>query len=90
MAINYSNGENIRKNKVIPTFLYTIYKSLKILSPYAKLTSGTMWEWFTKDWVRKENYIQVAKCGTIVKNPKYNMPKLEEHLKLKDEMVRIL
>jgi hypothetical protein len=49
-----------------------------------------MWEWFTKDGVWKENYIQVTKCGTIVQNPKYNMPKLEKHLKLKDEMVRIL
>jgi hypothetical protein len=31
----------------------------------------------------KKNYIQVAKCGTILKNPKYNMPELEEHFKLK-------
>jgi hypothetical protein len=49
-----------------------------------------MWKWFLKDGVLKQNYIQVAKCGTIVKNPKYNMLELEEHLKLKDEMMCIL
>jgi hypothetical protein len=49
-----------------------------------------MWEWFTKDGVLKENYIQVAKCGTIMKNPKYNMLELEKHLNLKDETMHIL
>jgi len=49
-----------------------------------------MWEWFTKDGVWRENYIQVVKCGTILKNPKYNMFELEEHFKLKDEIVHIL
>jgi len=40
--------------------------------------------------VLKENYIQAIDHRTIVKNPKQNMPKLEEHPKLKDEMVHIL
>jgi hypothetical protein len=27
-----------------------------------------MWEWFTKDGVLKENYIQVVECGTTKKH----------------------
>jgi hypothetical protein len=49
-----------------------------------------MWEWFTKEGVLKENYIQAIERRTIVKNPKQNMPKLKEHPKLRDEMVHIL
>jgi hypothetical protein len=40
--------------------------------------------------VLKENYIQATKRKTIVKNPKQNMLKFEEHPKLKNEMVHIL
>jgi hypothetical protein len=29
-----------------------------------------MWEWLTKEGELKENYMQVAYHGTIVKNPK--------------------
>ncbi len=77
-------------NKSTLTFLQTLYKSLGVPNPYANLTRGTMWEWFTKDGVLKENYIQIKECRTIAKNPKQNMPKLEEHPKLRDEMVHIL
>jgi hypothetical protein len=49
-----------------------------------------MWEWFTKNGVLKENYIQVIECGTTKKNPKQNMLELEKHLKLRDEMVFLL
>jgi hypothetical protein len=60
------------------------------LNPYAKLIREAMWEWFTKDGVLKENYIQTIERNTIVKNPKQNMPKLEEHPKLRNEMLHIL
>ncbi len=72
-------------NKSIFTFLQTPYKSPCIPNPYSKLTRGTMWEWFTKDGVLKENYIQATECRTIVKNPKQNMTKLEEHPKLRGQ-----
>jgi hypothetical protein len=48
-----------------------------------------MWEWFTKGVLRK-NYIKLAKCGTIVKNPKHNLPKFEEYLALRYEMAYVL
>jgi hypothetical protein len=59
---------------------------LGVSSPYAKLIRGTMWEWFIKGVLRK-NYTKFAKCGTIMKNPKHNLPKLEKYLALQDEMV---
>ncbi len=77
-------------NKFVFTFLQTAYKSLDIPSPYAKLSRGTMWGWFTNNGVIKENYIRAIEHGTSMENPKKNMPKLEEHPKLKDEMVHIL
>jgi hypothetical protein len=43
-------------NKFVFTFLQIVYKPLSVPSPYAKFTRGTMWEWFTKDGVLKENY----------------------------------
>jgi len=62
---------------------------LGVPSPYAKLTSGTMWEWFTKG-VLRENYIKFAKCEAIVKNPKHNLPRLEKYLALRNEMACVL
>ncbi len=58
------------RNRSTFTFLQTLNKSSSALSPCARLTSGTMWEWFTKDGVLKENYIQATKSGTTKKNPK--------------------
>jgi hypothetical protein len=49
-----------------------------------------MWEWFTKNGVLKENYIQAIECGTTKKNSKQNMLELEKHPKLRDEMVFLL
>ncbi len=46
--------------------------------------------WFINNGVLKENYIWAIEHGTPMKNPKQNMLKLEEHPKLKDEMVCIL
>jgi hypothetical protein len=75
-------------NKFVSTFLQ--YKSLGVPSPHAKLSRGTMWGWFTNNGVLKEYYIRAMKHGTSMENSKQNMPKLEEHPKLKDEMVHIL
>jgi hypothetical protein len=58
--------------------------------PYAKLTKNTMWEWFTKEGELKENYMEATQCGIEVKNPKQNLPKLEEYLELHDEMVHVM
>jgi len=33
-----------KNNKIIITFLQNVYKSLRVPSPYAKLTRSTMWE----------------------------------------------
>ncbi len=49
-----------------------------------------MWEWFTKEGELKENYMEATQCGIEVKNPKQNLPKLEECLELHDEMVRVM
>ncbi len=40
-----------------------------------------------KGWGVKKNYIQIAKHWTTKKNSKQNMPKFNEHPKLKDEML---
>ncbi len=59
-------------------------------SPYAKLTRSTMWEWFTKEGELKENYMEAAWHGTIMKAQKQNLPKLEEYLELCDEIIHVL
>jgi hypothetical protein len=61
-----------------------------MFSPYAKVPKSTMWEWFTKEGELKENYMEAAQRKTEVKNPKNNLPKLEEYPELHDEMVRVL
>jgi hypothetical protein len=56
VAINFSGGEKIWKQQIC--FYFQIaYKSLGVPSPYAKLSRGTMWGWFTNNGVLKENYI---------------------------------
>jgi len=64
-------------NKTILTFLQSPYKSPCVFSPYVKLTSGTMWEWFTKDGMLKENCVQVVECETTKKDPKQNVIELK-------------
>jgi len=64
-------------NKTTITFLQNPYKSPCVFSPYVKLTSGTMREWFTKDGMLKENYIQVMECETTKKDPKQNVIEFE-------------
>ncbi len=57
-----------------------------MFSPYAKLTKNTMWEWFTKEDELKENYMEIAQRGTIVKSPKWNLLELEKYCEQCDEM----
>jgi hypothetical protein len=66
-------------NRTTLTFLQNAYKSLGMLSLYVKLIKSTMWEWLTKEGELKENYMEVAQHGTIVKNPKQNMPEFKEY-----------
>jgi hypothetical protein len=77
-------------NNIILTFLQSVYKSPKMLNPYAKLTKNTMWEWFTKEGELKENYMEATQHGTIVKSPKWNLLELEKYHELRDEMVHVL
>jgi len=65
-------------NRTTLTFLQNVFKSPWVLSLYAKLIMSIMWEWLTKEGELKENYMEVAKHGTIVKNPKQNMPEFKE------------
>jgi len=58
-------------NDIIIFALFQIsYRSLGVPNPYASLTSGTMWEWFTKDGMLEKKKIQATNCGTIKENPK--------------------
>jgi hypothetical protein len=61
-----------------------------VSNPYAKLTKNTMWEWFAKEGELKENYMEATQCKTEVKDPKKNLPKLEEYPELHDQMVYVL
>ncbi len=70
VATKFNKDEKIWNNKIILTFLQSPYKSPCIFSPYVKLTNGIMWEWFTKDGMLKEIYIQVVECETTKKYPK--------------------
>jgi hypothetical protein len=56
-------------NIIIFAFLQIFYRSLGVPNPFARLTSGTMWEWFTKGGVER-NYIQAMTRGTTKENPK--------------------
>ncbi len=51
-------------------------------SLYAKLTTGTMWEWFTKEGALKENYIIATQHKTSMKIPKQNLLELEEYVQM--------
>ncbi len=55
---------------IIFALLQISYRSLGVPNQYARLTSGTMWEWFTKDGVLKKNLIQITNYGTTKENPK--------------------
>jgi hypothetical protein len=54
-------------NKSGFSFLQTTYGSTSVHGPYARFISGTMWEWFTKYGVLKENYIQAMEHETTTK-----------------------
>jgi hypothetical protein len=55
---------------IIFSLLQISYRSLGVPNPYARLISGTMWEWFTKDGVLKKKSIQATNYGTTKENPK--------------------
>jgi hypothetical protein len=48
----------------------------------AKLITGTMWEWFTKEGALKENYIIATQHETSMKIPKQNLLELEEYARM--------
>ncbi len=55
---------------IIFALLQISYRSLGVFNQYARLTSETMWEWFTKDGVLKKKLFQTTNYGTTKENPK--------------------
>jgi len=55
---------------IIFALLQISYRSLGVPNQYARLTRGTMWEWFTKDGVLKKKLIQTTNYGTTKEIPK--------------------
>ncbi len=68
MVTNFSSREKDDNKQTAFTLLQTIYRSLGVFNPYARLMNWTMQEWFTKDGVLKKNYIQSMKHGTTKKS----------------------
>ncbi len=59
--------KSYENNKSAFSFLQINYGSPSVHGPYTRFINGTMWEWFTKYVVLKENYIQAMEHETTKK-----------------------
>ncbi len=60
--------QKYKANSNVVQYLWTIYQSLEVASPYKKLVRNNLWTWFTSKRKLIPNYIQTTQQGVVVKH----------------------